>query len=164
MARALWFGSRWRAQTNNMELTNSTDIKSRSMFILKGSTKECKKELNLYAVCSNEKAYVVVVAHDGNGDILKGLEVRNIQMAELASSYRVDVVSSYRVDLAMAELASYRVDLALAELVASKVELVASKAELVASRAKLAGSTDMIVEMVHTLLRAKVPYMKNLKM
>ena len=79
-----------------------------------------------------------------------------IQMAELASSYRVD--------LAMAELASYRVDLALAELVASKVELVASEAELVASRAELAASTDMIVDMVHTFLRAKVPYMKNLKM
>nr|POE95743.1 hypothetical protein CFP56_37663 [Quercus suber] len=55
-----------------------------------------------------------------------------IQMAELASSYRLD--------LAMAELASYRVDLALAELVASKVELVASEAELVASRANLAGT------------------------
>ena len=79
-----------------------------------------------------------------------------IQMAELASSYRVD--------LAMAELASYRVDLALAELVASKVELVTSEAELVASRANLAGSTDMIVDMVHTFLRAKVPYMKNLEM
>ena len=71
MASALWFGSRWRARTNNMELTNSSDIKSRSMFILKGSTKECeKRKLNLYAVCSNEKAYVVVVAQDGNGDIL----------------------------------------------------------------------------------------------
>ena len=79
-----------------------------------------------------------------------------IQMAELASSYRVD--------LAMAELASYRVDLALAELVASKVELVTSEAELVASRANLAGSNDMIVDMVHTFLRAKVPYMKNLEM
>lgn len=78
-----------------------------------------------------------------------------IQMAELASSYRVD--------LAMAELASYRVDLALAELVASKAELVASEAELVASRANLAGTTDMIVDMVHTL-RAKDPYMKNLEM
>ena len=73
MARALWFGSRWCARTNNMELTNSTVIKSRSMFFffLKGSTKECEKKLNLYAVCSNEKAYVVAVAQDGNGDILK---------------------------------------------------------------------------------------------
>ena len=40
-------------------------------FFLKGSTKECEKKLNLYAVCSNEKAYVVAVAQDGNGDILK---------------------------------------------------------------------------------------------
>ena len=39
-------------------------------FFLKGSTKECEKKLNLYAMCSNEKAYVVVVAQDGNGDIL----------------------------------------------------------------------------------------------
>ena len=55
-----------------MELTNNTVIKSRSMFFfLKGSTKECEKKLNLYAVCSNEKAYVVAVAQDGNGDILK---------------------------------------------------------------------------------------------
>ena len=54
MARALWFGSRWRAWTNNMELTNSTDIKSRTMFILKGSTKECEKKLNLYAVFKRE--------------------------------------------------------------------------------------------------------------
>lgn len=81
---------------------------------------------------------------------VKGLEVRNVYM-------------EYD-DIQMAELASYRVDLALAELVASKVELVASEAELVASRAELAASTDMIVDMVHTFLRAKVPYMKNLKM
>ena len=54
IARALWFGSRWRARTNNMELTNSTDIKSRTMFILKGSTKECEKKLNLYAVFKRE--------------------------------------------------------------------------------------------------------------